>query len=202
MVLLGLAVMLVLTATTSHAVKIQSGYFVVDLESYVPGEVGAPIGIPAAQVLLNPGFESAGLAPWSTSAWYVQAADAYTGSQCAESEGNEWIRQDFGPFDVNDVTLVAFWARQPDGPAFQAVDFYYGAADFDEFLVFPPHDWSYWDVTSFLRPVGTLIAIRIWGYSGGGSSPDITRIDDVVVDVNGATATEPSTWGAVKGLYR
>jgi hypothetical protein len=46
-----------------------------------------------------------------------------------------------------------------------------------------------------------LVAIRLWGYSGGGGGPDETFLDDVVIDVAGATPVPPSTWGEIKALY-
>ncbi|HYM80926.1 MAG TPA: hypothetical protein VEY91_05890 [Candidatus Limnocylindria bacterium] len=173
----------------------------VDLASFTPGATTTPLWVPTVQALVNPGFETGALAPWTTSAWVATGADAFTGSFSAEVVGNEWIRQDFAPIDVSNILLISLYSREPDGAAIQAIDFFYGPNDFDEFLIFPPHDWTAADVTAQLRGTGSLSAIRIWGYSTGGSLPDLTRIDDIVIDV-GSTASGPRTWGAVKRLYR
>ena len=201
-VFLAVALLLTAGAGTSPATVLQSGNIIVEYESYVPGQAGPAVGIPASQLLVNPGFETGDLSGWTTSTWYVTGQDFHSGVWCAESEGNQWLMQEFCPADVRDVTLISLWSRQPDGPAFQAVDFFYGTVDFDEFLISPPNDWSYWDLTSMLRTAGTLTGIRIWGYSGGPPSPDITRVDDVLVDAVGASAIEETTWGSLKDLYQ
>ena len=38
-------------------------------------------------------------------------------------------------------------------------------------------------------------------YSGGGGDPDITRVDDVVIDSSIITPTESGSWSLVKSLY-
>ena len=102
---------------------------------------------------------------------------------------------------VSDITSITMWSKQPE-PTIQAVDFFYGPLDFDEFLVFPGADWTFFDITSQLRVSGNLEAIRIWGYSGGGPNEDLTRVDDVVIEAEVANATEAGSWGKIKGLYR
>ena len=56
-------------------------------------------------------------------------------------------------------------------------------------------------MTSYLRASGSLQGIRVWGYSGGGSAPDETFLDDVLIDVQGGTPTQASTWGQIKALF-
>ena len=115
--------------------------------------------------------------------------------------GNFWMMQSFAPVSVSDITSITMWSKQPE-PTIQAVDFFYGPLDFDEFLVFPGADWTFFDITSQLRVSGNLEAIRIWGYSGGGPNEDLTRVDDVVIEAEVANATEAGSWGQIKGLYR
>lgn len=196
-----LSALLLVIAPAVSAELVQSGFIEMDLNDYTPAENGTALDA-LANVLVNPGFETGALPPWTTDNWSVTGADFHTGAFSAEDIGNFWIRQDFAPIPVGDINLIAFWCRQPDGPAFQAVDFFYSAVDFDEFLTAPGHDWTFIDVTSQLRAVGSLVAIRIWGYSGGPPSPDLTRADDVILDADIVTATETSSWGRVKGLYR
>ena len=65
-----------------------------------------------------------------------------------------------------------------------------------------PTTWTQHDITFFLRPSGSLLTgIRLWGYSGGPQGPDETFLDDVSIEVKGATAVEGSTWGQVKSLF-
>ena len=99
------------------------------------------------------------------------------------------------------MTSFTFWARQPEaGTQAQAYDFFYSDNTFDEFLWFPPDGYAMVNGTAQLRTNATLVAIRIWGYSGGGPDPDETWVDDVSLQV-GATAVEPASWGGIKSLY-
>lgn len=177
---------------------VESGYMSVDLSQYTPPENGEPF-IPRCNILTNPGFETGSLPPWTTDNWTVTNLDFYTGSFCAEDYQNHWIRQDFAPIPVSTILSVSMWSRQPSGPAFQAVDFFYGPVDFDEFLVAPGDGWTFINMTGHLRPSGNLQSIRIWGYSG--QAPELTRADDVTIEVGG-TPTQETTWGWVKFQYR
>lgn len=192
--------MAALLATPAMGEMIQSGAIQVDLNAYTPGDNGVPF-VPRGNVLVNPGFETGSLPPWYTSAWVVTNLDAHSGTYCAECYGNNWVRQDFDPVDVNDILSISMWSKQPEGVAFQAVDYYYGASDYDEFLVYPGVDWTFIDMTAEKRAAGMMTGIRIWGYSGGGPDPDLTRCDDVVIDVV-ATPVENTSWGHIKALYK
>jgi hypothetical protein len=178
----------------------QSGDFIVDLSQYQPVGGDRPF-LPNTNILQNPGFETGALPPWTTNNWTVTSDDPHTGVYSAQDFGNYWVRQDFDAVPVGDVISISFWSKQPEGVQLQAVDFYYSASDYDEFIVGPGIDWTFFDITSHLRPFGNLVAIRIWGYSGGGPDPDLTRIDDVTIEVLD-TAVESSTWGQIKFLYR
>jgi len=196
--LLLLVLMACICAPLAGAQLVQSGSFSMDLSEYTPPQNGQPFE-PRSNVLVNPGFETGSLPPWTTDNWTVTGADFHSGAYSAEDYQNHWVRQDFSPIPVADITSVSMWARQPSGPAFQAVDFFYGVSDYDEFLVAPGDPWTFIDMTGFLRGSGSLQAIRIWGYSGG--APELTRVDDVMIDVVGTPAQETS-WGWVKVQYR
>lgn len=190
-----------LTASIAHAERIaQSGSFVIDLDTIEREAPQTPYR-GSSNVLDNAGFETGSLPPWNTTGWTVTSADAQSGTYSAEGIGNNYVEQFFTPVDVNSINAVGFWVRQPE-QALQAIDFFYGGGDFDEFLIFPFADWSFFDVTSRLRAVGNLEGIRIWGYTGGGPDIDLTRVDDVVIDADVATPIQESTWGKVKQLYR
>ena len=184
----------------AHATIVQSGNFTVNLDQYVPEQNGQPFPVPPSNVLQNPGFETGSLPPWTTDNWTVTNTDSYSGTYCAEDVQNHWIRQDFAPIPVGDINSVTMWERQPQGPAFGAVDFFYGATDYDEFLVAPGDPWTFIDMTSHLRGSGSLQSIRIWGYSG--QAPELTKIDDVNIDTSTPTPTDRGSWGRIKGLYR
>jgi hypothetical protein len=190
-----------LAASGAHAQRIaQSGSIIMDLDQTERTPSDTPFPVPG-NILDNPGFEDGVLTPWTTNNWQVTSADAQSGMYSAEDIGNYWIRQDFDPVAVSEVISVTFWSKQPEA-AIQAFDLFYSATDYDEFVVFPNPDWGFFDMTANLRPAGSLEAIRLWGYSGGGPDPDLTRIDDIAVDVEMPTPSLEATWGRVKSLYR
>jgi hypothetical protein len=185
-------------APLAGAQLVQSGFFSIDLSQYTPPQNGQPFA-PRSNVLTNPGFEFGSLPPWTTDNWTVTNTDYYSGVYCAQDYQNHWVRQDFTPVLVTDINSISMWERQPSGPAFAAVDFFYGPSDFDEFLVAPGDPWTFIDLTGFLRSTGSLQAIRLWGYSG--PQPELTRVDDVTIDVVG-TPAQQTTWGWVKIQYQ
>jgi hypothetical protein len=191
---------LVLAAPFAYAERIvRSGSTVVDLDT-IDRESDNTVVMTRDNILQNPGFETGTLPPWTTNNWEVTGADAASGDYCAEDIGNYWVRQDFDPIDVADIASIVVWSKQPE-EAISAIDFYYSESDYDEFIIFPLADWAAFDVTGELRSVGNLVAIRIWGYSGGGPDPDLTRVDDILIDAP-PVATDEATWGSVKNLYR
>ncbi len=202
LVLCTLVLSLVCTAPLAERLA-TSGMFTVDLDD-PPGDAIYSSGVGTldrANILVNPGWESGDMAPWTTQAWVVSTDNPHAGTYCAYDVGNNWVRQDFTPIDVTQITSISLWERQPE-IAISAVDFYYSATDYDEFLVFlSTSGWEFFDVTSELRPTGMLQAIRIWGYSGGGGAPDETFLDDVLIDT-GITPVGENTWGEIKSLFR
>lgn len=199
---LSLALLLVVPVVWAERMA-TSGSFVVDLDD-PPGDIitSSQPGSVRANILINPGFETGDLGPWTTSNWTISTDNPYAGTYCAYDVGNYWIRQDFDPIDVTTINAVGTWHRQPE-VSISAVDFFYSASDYDEFLVWlSGSGWEYFDLTSELRPSGNLQAIRIYGYSGGGPDPDETFIDDILIDAEGGTPAEAGTWGQVKALFR
>ena len=179
-----------------------SGDVTVDLDN--PPENAIWSTTPAGErgnILLNAGFEDGVLIPWYGPVWSVSTANPHAGLYCAYDIGNNGIRQDFAPTPVAQVLSITLWERQPE-IAISAIDFFYSATDYDEFLVFlSTSNWSFFDMTSYPRSSGSLQGIRIWGYSGGGPLPDETFLDDVLIDVQGITPNQDGTWGEIKSLF-
>lgn len=153
-----------------------------------------------AELLQNNGFEDGTLSPWTTNAWVISTDDPHTGTYCAFVEGNYWIKQEFNPTDVTTITSISFWYKQPEMAIF-AFDLFYGPSDHDEEIVFVSSaDWVEYDMTYFLRPAGDLQAIRLYGYSGGGTLPDYCYLDDASVMWDEALALQQNTFGGIKAL--
>jgi len=199
--LAGLSTAMLLMAGSAFGYTVQSGNIVMDSGDI---QAGTPGSAPSSmvEVLVNPGFETGALAPWTQSGgWSVVNTNPHSGTFCAFDIGNNFIRQDFGPINTGSVSSVSFWSRQPEAQI-QAVDFFYSDLTFDEFLVFVGTTWQLNNVTSNLRPAGALLtAIRVWGYSGGPPGSDDTFVDDVSVNGAGATPVAPSTWGEIKSHF-
>ena len=194
---------LLLTAGGAFAYTVRSGNVVMDSSDIHPGSADQSPVASLVELLVNPGFESGSLPPWTTdSSWTVVGTNPHSGNFCATDEGNHWIRQDFVGINTANIQSITFWARQPT-PQIQAYDLIYSDNTFDETIWFPLTTWSQKDITSFMRPAGSiLVAIRIWGYTSTDPEPDITFVDDVSINVAGATPVEPSTWGEIKNHFR
>lgn len=199
------AAVLVLLSVPTSAETVRSGFTEIEVGQIIPPDSG-PNTPPESLLehLVNPGFETGSLPPWTTNNWSVVTQTPHSGIYAAYDVGNFWLRQDFGPVNTANVNSFTFWAKQPEeGTQAQAFDFYYSDNSFDEFLWFPPDNYAQINGTPNLRPAGNLlVAIRIWGYVGGGPGPDETWVDDVSLDISGATPVEPASWGRIKSLYR
>ena len=157
----------------------------------------------AANIVSNPGFETGALAPWFQDRdftgggpkedWNVTSADAHSGTFSATDVGNLELRQDLPATPTASITEVSFWARHPDGPEPLAYDLFYSNGNDDEFVVFPGADWTFIDATSNLEAGTNLVAISVFGVSGGSPSSR-TFVDDFTVNGTPASAVpEPAT---------
>jgi hypothetical protein len=142
----------------------------------------------AGEVLVNPGFESGVLSPWTTNGtWVIETTNCHSGSSCASDVGNYYIQQTFAGVPTNTITSITFWMRQPNSEV-AGVEFDYSdsTSDFNE--VSPGASWSQFDVTSYLSSGKILTGLRIWGYElgGGGTPNDISVVDDVSIQTREA----------------
>lgn len=161
---------------------------------------GIVMSVPVEQ-LVNNGFEDGILTPWTTDNWVISTDDPYSGTYCAFTEGNNWVRQEFAPVDVTAVTSVTFWYKQPEIAIF-AYRLYYSPSDYDQDIcLVSSSGWVQYDLTSVLRPAGELQGIQFYGYSGGGTQPDYCYIDDVSVMYDETVTLERTTFGAIKAAF-
>jgi hypothetical protein len=182
---------------------VQSAHVTMDVGNVSLPPASQPMPSMLSELLGNPGFETGSLPPWTTNNWTVINTDFHSGAYCAFDLGNYWIRQDFPPVDTADINSASFWCKQPEeGTQLQAVYLHYDDNTHDTDVWNPPDDWTFHDLTPALRPPGSmLVAIQIWGYSGGGGGPDETFLDDVSIDWTGATPVDETTWGQIKSLF-
>jgi hypothetical protein len=148
----------------------------------------------AANQLVNPGFETGLLAPWTNDndfcagcTWSVDAADAHSGTYSAVVDGNRLILQTFAPVPVSSINAVNFWARHPNDATGADIAVYFEYSDLtDEEALFQTSDsaWTFFDVTSELDSSKSLTGFGVYGNSG-----TLARFDDAVVDV----VPEPAT---------
>jgi hypothetical protein len=169
----------------------------------VGGLLAAASGAQAANILVNPGFETGGLSPWYQSAsyggvqdWGVDSADAHSGTYSAVDIGNKELEQDFAPVAGSSITQLSFWMRHPNySIAPMALDLFYTDSTYTENVISSTTTgWQFFDATSYVNTSKTLKGIGLWGYSSVGGASDMTRFDDVTLDVAGAAVPEPMTW--------
>ena len=123
----------------------------------------------AANVLVNPGFETGALAPWfgDAGAPTVSNAEAHSGVFSAAAFGGDSIRQNFAPVATSTITEVSFWAKRPPFP-FDQYSFYYSdAPTFTNFVLGNGGDWEFFNITSQLTGGAHLTGFSIFGTSAG-----------------------------------
>ncbi|MCU0304260.1 MAG: hypothetical protein MUC56_09420 [Thermoanaerobaculales bacterium] len=181
--LIGIVAMLVCGVATAQTVR--SGPVELtkaEVEALRPaGGLSSVASTVDVNLVTNPGFESGALAPWTTDGWVVSTTNPNSGVYHAEALGNIFIRQDFAPVDVTTVSSVVISMLQPE-VAISWICLFYEPSDQQCDLFFPQATWSQLDLVSLLRPAGNLTGIQVYGYSGGGGGPDVTYLDDVLID--------------------
>ena len=145
---------------------------------------------PAANLLVNPGFETGSLSPWalgrnfcSTSCkpWAAVKAMPKAGKYDAGDEGNAEMVQDFTATSTSSLTKVAFYCRHPAGSEPTAADFFYSDGTDDEFVAFTTDtSWDLLDLTVDLAAGKMLDGFSVWGFSGTVANQN-TFIDNALI---------------------
>ncbi|MBU1880455.1 T9SS type A sorting domain-containing protein, partial [bacterium] len=178
-------VALILTIPTVDAQIVQSGDFIVDLQSMERAKIVSNPAYTDVELLTNTGFETGVITPWTHDGyWSVTTTSPNSGMYCATDIGNHWMRQDFTPTPSADIVSATLYCRQPEA-AIAAIDFFYSDGTYDEELIWPTAAWEQYDVAFIIAPGRTVVAIRVWGYSGGGPDPDETYYDDFSIQTAG-----------------
>jgi hypothetical protein len=134
----------------------------------------------AANVLVNPGFETGSLAPWfgNSGAPTVGSTDPHTGVFAAEAFGGDSIRQNFAPIPTSDITEVSVWIKRPPFQ-FSQYSFYYSDNTSSTHLIQGnSSNYDQFNLTTNLTPGKSLNGFSIFGTSSGPAF-----LDDFVIDV-------------------
>jgi hypothetical protein len=176
---------LALAAGLAPAAAVITGGHAVGVSSILRGAPVQEQLLDSRELLQNPGFETGSIEPWETTNWVVTSTSPHSGTYCACDVGDYPITQWVDTTPGTEVQSVTFWARQPEAPAAQAYCFLYSDGSSETFTHFPPANWQQFDVTNKVNTGKSLVGFRLWGYSGGGSAPDSTYVDDVSILVPG-----------------
>ena len=133
----------------------------------------------AANVLVNPGFETGSLAPWfgDSGAPTVGSTDPHTGTFAAEAFGGDSIRQNFAPVPTSDITEVSVWIKRPPFQ-FSQYSFYYSDNTSTTHLIQGnSSNYDQFNLTSNLTAGKSLTGFSIFGTSSGPAF-----LDDFVIN--------------------
>jgi hypothetical protein len=163
----------------------RSGNYIVDKESgsdvvMLNGRQPSVLFRDTVELLENGGFETCSLPPWESYVWQVTDVDSHSGQYCVADIGNNWMRQNITPILTDSILSITFWSRQPEA-TIQAFDFIYNDSTYDEDIIWNQIIWQQFDITSYLPSGKTMVALRFWGYSGGGPLIDSTYMDDISI---------------------
>jgi len=123
----------------------------------------------AANILVNPGFETGALAPWfgDSGAPTVGSTDPHTGTFAAEAFGGDSIRQNFAPVPTSDITEVSVWIKRPPFQ-FDQYSFYYSDNTSTTHLIQGnSSNYDQFNLTSNLTAGKSLTGFSIFGTSSG-----------------------------------
>ena len=144
----------------------------------------SPVAASAANVLVNPGFESGSVTGWTdvSAQWSATTATPFAGTYCATTPNNFELRQTFVGVPVAFVTELSLYTRHASNVT-GASDIYIAALYSDSTnspLIYSPTpitSWTKVDFTSLLTPGKTLTGITFYG-----NALNATYVDNVVVN--------------------
>ena len=134
----------------------------------------------AANVLVNPGFETGTLSPWFANGGVptVSNADPHSGTFSAAALGSDSIRQNFAPVATSDITEVSVWIKRPPFQ-FNQYSFYYSDNTSSTHLIQGnSSNYDQFNLTSNLT-----LGKSLNGFSIFGTSPGPSFMDDFTIDV-------------------
>jgi hypothetical protein len=111
--------------------------------------------------------------------------DPVTASQVIEVTGNEEVTWDLVPTPVATLASVDLWTwHDPTDAAIQSWTAFYASGRSSTGLVINTTTGTGWEKLELLAQLDAteeLTGFQIWGYSGGGGAPDLTRYDDLML---------------------
>ncbi len=145
----------------------------------------------AANILVNPGFETGELDPWFASNDFpvVTSDEAHTGDYSVAAFAGDEIQQDFAAISAALINEVSFWVKREGGP-FDQYWFLYEDGSEQSFLVNgigEGDDWIFFDVTANLDLTKNLVGFSIFG-----TSPGPAYLDDFLIDAD-VNVPEPTS---------
>ena len=154
----------------------------------------------ATNILLNSGFETGSLSPWTaTFAPTVTSAYAHSGTYSVREFSQDAVKQTFAPVATSAITEISFWVDRPVGDVL--INGFYltysdGTAVYN-YAELPNYTggWHKFDITADLAANKNLTGFLLYGTSLlPGSDP--AYIDDITISANGISAApELSSWG-------
>jgi len=137
------------------------------------------------EILVNGGFESGSIAPWTDdtrygtgTGWSITSTGCTSGSFCATDNGNVGLKQTFAGVSTSSITQVSGSVSD-----FASIDFFYAGGGDDEFGVS-----GVFDATSDLRASATLVGFEIFGNTGGPAT-----VDNLSILANTSSVPEPTS---------
>lgn len=147
----------------------------------------------AANILVNGGFETGSLTPWTVSYGTpsVTSAEAHSGLYSAAATGLDAIKQVFAPVATSSINEISVWALNKPAIPFDAYYFYYQDGSSSSFLIngSTGGSWQYFNLTSNLAAGKNLVGFSIYG-----TSPGPTYLDDFKIETTIPGVPEPASW--------
>lgn len=145
----------------------------------------------AANLFLNPGFETGTFADWTTgSAPVVTNTEAHTGKFSFAGMSSDNISQTFAPVATSSITELSFWGKRIGG-LFDLVVLTYSDSSSGNVLVNTigkGDGWTFVDITGDLDAGKSLSGFQIYG-----TTPGPAYLDDFNLQAAPAIP-EPSTY--------